>query len=283
MGQGDAALADRFASSVEDMPPELGDFAVSVIEEGPQTREGSTPPLDRELPIEYGGRYYRFEYEIMTTHEETIFVIEIDYDAEEPIDGPTIAYEELPAVDREAVDDFFPLPDEPPSGEGYDLGLGHRYGPEDEGTSVLAPEPEYGAISYDGTDYPIRVERGQPVDVNSYEYRATEVAADAGALAEQVRDQYRFELTGLSSDEREIIESAIDEGYYVDGNEEPSAAFESLLDRFGAEDAIRRDEYGGDWLVRYDGGDYWASVSSPYEWQTTADDEGTPPATPLPE
>jgi hypothetical protein len=278
---GAGALADRYARSVDAMPTELREFAASVIEDGPQRQEGTTPPLEGDSPVEHEGRYYRFEYEIVATREETIFLVEIDYDAEEPIDRPTVAVEDLPPVDRAAVADHFPPPEEAPSRAGYDLGGGHRYGPADEAASVLVPDPEYGAIAYDGTAYPIRVERGRPIDVNTYEYGATQVAADAEELAASVRDRYRFALTGLTQAERGIVETAIEDGYYVEDDDEPPAAFESLLERFRAHAAIHSDEYGGDWLVSYDGTEYWASLGFPHEYRTTKAE--TPSVTPPPE
>jgi len=275
----DAALADRYASPVDGLPPELRGFVVDVIEGRADTREGTTPPIDRTLPVEYEGAYYRLEYEMLETHPETIYVVDVDYDPARPVDGPTVAYDDLPPADREALDDLFPPPEERPTGEGYDVGKGHRYPPDAE--SVLVPDSEYAAVSNGGEAYPIRVERGQDVDVHTYDYAAERVAGDASELAAQARDRYRFVLTGLSSGEREIVESAIENDYRVDADQDPPEAFGSLIDRFRNHTALRRDEYGGDWLARYDASDYWADVSFPPEWQTT--DDGTPPATPPPE
>jgi len=281
----DGGLAERYATQADELPDELGDFLVSVIEDEPRSWEDTSPPYERDRPVEHERAYYRLDHEIVDTRTETIYVIEIDYDPEGAVDGSTIDHDDLPSVDRAAVADLFPPPEEPPTGEGFDLGRGHRYGSEDEADSVLVPESEYDAVTYEGSAYPIRTERGRDVDVHTYEYTAERVATDAADLAASVRDRYRFTLEGLSADERDIVEAAIDDSYRVESDDNPPAAFESLLDRFRAHEAIHRDEHNGDWLVRYDGHDYWAGVGFPYDGTSgEGTDSVTPPAvTPPPE
>lgn len=75
---------------------------------------------------------------------------------------------------------------------------------------------------------------------------------------EWVRDTHLFELEGLSEEERAVVEEAIEDGYYEDGTEE---GFESLAERFHEHRAIESDEWGGEWLVEYEGIEYLADLS----------------------
>lgn len=274
------ALAAEYTSPVDGLPPGLRDFLVSVIEDGSGTREGSNPPFDRERPVEYEGAYYRFAYDVVDTRQEPQYLIEIDFDAVDPASVDAIAYEDLPAVDREALSRAFPPPEDPPENDGPDLGVGHVY--EDESDSVLVPEPAYDAIVYEGEAYPIRVEFSRDVDVHTYRYTAEQVAADATELAATTRERYRFTLSGLSEAERDIVEAAIDEEYRVEPNESPPEAFESLLSRFREHEAVRIDGYDGEWLTRYAGTDYWADVSFPRDATATGTPGDTPDVTPPP-
>lgn len=276
----DAALADTYARETAEMPDELRELVVPAIEGTPQTTEGTHPRFESERPIEHEGSYYRIDREIIETHTEIQYVIEVDYDPEDPIDGATVAYEDLPAADRAALEGLIPPREDPPTGEGFDYGRGARY-PRDADTA-LVPEPEYAAVAYEGTAYPITVDRAREIEVNTYEYVAREVASSSGELAAAAREQYLFTLSGVSEDERAIVETAAEDGYQVDPDEEPPAAFESLVERFLAHVAIDRDRGEGEWLVRYDGTAYWADLRFPIEWDDT-DTVSPPSATPPPE
>jgi len=273
----DAGLAERYARSIEGMPPELRDFFVAVIEDGPKTWEGSGPRFDGERPVEHDGAYYRIDREIIETRTQSQYVIEVDYDPERPVDGETIAFEDLPEIDQAALEDLLPPPEDHEANDGYDLGRGHRYPPDAD--SVLVPEQQYDAVSYEGTAYPIRVEYARDVEVHTYRYTATQVAEGASELATDLREESRFTLSGLSSEERKIVESAIEDEYRVDSEADPPAAFESLLERFRAHEAVEREEYRGDWLVRYEGVEYWAELGFPV---TETDTDDTPSVTPPP-
>jgi hypothetical protein len=76
-----------------------------------------------------------------------------------------------------------------------------------------------------------------------------------------LREQYLFVLSDLSEAERSIVESAIEDSYYPE--DEMPEAFTGMTVRFRDHDAIEADEYGGTWLVRYEGAVYWANVQYP--------------------
>jgi hypothetical protein len=53
------------------------------------------------------------------------------------------------------------------------------------------------------------------------------------------------------------VEEAIDGGYYEGSSAEE---FVSLVERFREHRAVRSDEWGGEWLVEYDGTVYLADL-----------------------
>jgi hypothetical protein len=96
--------------------------------------------------------------------------------------------------------------------------------------------------------------------VTDYRYEAEEIAASAEAFGAAVREEYAFELSGLTDAEREIVEEAIDGGYYEG---EVTDAFASLARRFRERPAVESDERGGEWVARYEGAVYWADLQHP--------------------
>lgn len=237
-----------------------GDRIVSAaVEEGSATATGRRPPIDTDDPVVHEGRYYELTVTETGQQETTEYDISIDYDGDESPE-PAIDHGDLPAVDREAVRGLLPPPEDPPGGDGYDFGVGRTYSDSEAEQSVLVPEQEYDAVVYEGTTYPIRVGDGRTVTVYDYRYEAAEVAASAAEFAERMRAEYLFTLSGLSGAERDVVTEAIDDGYYEG---ETSDAFESLVDRFRSHPAVESDEWGGQWLTRYEGTVYWADLRHP--------------------
>lgn len=255
----DSDIARRVSRTV-DAHPEASAIVADAVENGSTTVSGRRRPLETDRPVAYGGAYYELSATETGQRETTEYSISIDYDPGTPVDGDATAYEELADVDRSALDGLLPPPGDPPSGDGYDFGVGRTFSEEELEASALVPDPAYDAVVFDGTRYPIRVGEGHTVTVSDYRYEADEVAADAATFAETIRSEYLFDLAGLSESEREIVEEAVDGGYY-DGS--TTDAFESLARRFRAHDAVEADEGGGEWLVRYDGTEYWAELQHP--------------------
>jgi len=252
----DAAIADRYAGETEGLPPERKALLDAAIADEVPTREGTRPPYDRDRPVEYEGAYYQISHEIVDSHTETLYDVRIDYDPAEP-PSSVIDYGDLPAADKNALGDLIPGPDDVPDNEGVDMGRTYRYPADAE--SVLL-DGEYDGVRDGGQTYRVVVEANREVTVNTYEYSAERVADSPADLAQQLRDRYLFTLSGLSEAERGIVETAIEESYFPD---ETTDAFQSLIDRFRAHDALDGDEYGGDWLVRYDGTVYWVDLQYP--------------------
>jgi len=234
------------------------DILAAAVENGSASASGRSPPLDPDRPVAFSGAYY--DLTVQETGQRTAreFEIRIDYaPTSEPADGTVIEYGDLPEADRRALDPLFPRPGSAPDEPGYKFAVGGTYTDAETEESVLVPEQAYDAVAYEGEAYPILVGDSRDVTVYEYRYEATEVAASADAFAERIRDRHEFTLSGLSEAERDIVETAIDGEYYQG---DTTDAFESLVDRFRAHTAVRADEWGGEWVTRYEGTVYWADL-----------------------
>ncbi|SDL93377.1 hypothetical protein SAMN04487949_0225 [Halogranum gelatinilyticum] len=244
----DTELAHR--RSTEGAPDEQALIAAAVAGERPTTT-GTSPPLDADRPVREDDAYYEFSYEVVDERTETGYDVRLDYD---PVKNPTRAvdYADLPTHDREVLSGLFPPDEDAPDNDGTDIGVFVRYSNEQRDASVLVPTPKYDAVVYEGEAYPVEVGESRELTVETYRYTATEVAASSEAYAAQLRERYLFTLSGLSDAEREVVEQAIDGGYFED-----SAAFQSVADRFDAHEPLsgERGSYG-DWLAQYEGETY---------------------------
>jgi hypothetical protein len=251
----------RRASRDVSRHPEAGGIVAGAVENGTTTVSDRSRPLDTDRPVVYEGRYYRLTVTETGERETTWYSIRIDYDPGTGTpEGAVVDYDDLPAVDRDALDSLLPPPEGVPSGEGYDFGVGREFTDEDAASSALVPEQEYVAVVYEGLRYPIDVGDGRTVTVTDYRYEAEEIAASAEAFGAAVREEYTFELSGLTDGEREIVEEAIDGGYYEG---EVTDAFASLAGRFRERRALEADEWGGEWVARYEGTVYWTDLQHP--------------------
>lgn len=158
-----------------------------------------------------------------------------------------------------------PTGDEPDEDEPYRLGS-ERVGIDveydaadpDIASSALVPEPEYEVIAVDGV--PVELEtRTVERTIEAYRYELEELAASPAGYGARLRER-TFELDGLSDDERALVEEAIEEGQAVVGLDDD--AFVGVGERLLEEPPINEDEYTGEWLVEYDGRDYWAELDA---------------------
>ena len=253
----DSVIARRQAQNVDALARGPRTLVTDAIAGETPTREDTGPPFAAARPFAYRGAYYDVSYEVVERRPSTQYDVRIDYDA---VDDPAsaIAYADLPAADRRALDRLLPPPADPPTGRGFDVDVASTYA--DDVETVLVPEPSYDAVTVDGAAYPVSIGDSRSIEVNVYEYDAERVADSAADLGRRLREQYLFALTDLSEAEREIVGEAIADGHYPDT---PSGAFQSLLDRFREHDPLRSTVATGHWLVRYDDEVYWAELGFP--------------------
>ncbi|WP_284012155.1 hypothetical protein [Halobaculum litoreum] len=284
----DAGLADRAlwrfgAGDGADPDPENRDaLAREVVETGSATVEDTEPPLPTDRPVVVAGEgVYRFAAEPTDSREMRAFGVTMDpirtEDGEEtPGPDDSIAFADLPAVDREAL-----------AAAGYDdhrppgVITTLRYRPEAVEASVLVPDPEYGAVVWPEGPATVEVDEDGSYTVYTYELTADRVSS-AVAFGADVRERFAWSLDGLTDPQRDIVETAIADtptgdtsheragtGYHLDHDERPGDAFRALVDRFRAHDPVRfewdaeRDEWrvSGDYVVEYEGSVYWADLA----------------------
>jgi len=278
----DVDLADEASRTLpENDDPRPGfdsNVARRAVENGSATTVAPSPPVEPGLPFRHDGRFYNVSYTVTGTTPGYSTGIEIDYNASS-VEGSVVAYEDLPAVDRERLEWLVTNPRKVHR-PGYDLGVGVTYTESQAESSVLVTEQEYDAISYEGETYPIRVENPERVELDNYRYEATVAAESAEDYGSFLREEYAFTLSGLSDAERSVVDEAANGTYYAGSSDEQG--FASLVERFRSRRAVTSDEYGGSWVVRYDGQLYWTEMD--YGAFVTDDDQVTrPEETPPPE
>ena len=258
----DAELVDRASRSL-DRPGPAGDSGEdeeaatirSAIENGSATIESPSPPIREGLPFEYGGAYHDLTWTVVDERTENSVSFLVDYNATDPR-GERVAYEDLPAADRRAVEALLP-PRVDRRVDGYELGASTRYNDSELERSVLVSgEPT--VVVFEGEAYPVKFDGTSEMTIHTYRYTATEVAEDADAYARDLKSEYLFTLSGLSESERSVVDAAVEDNYYAEDTDDE--AFRSVLDRFRSHDAVVSEEAHGEWLVRYDGEVYWAGL-----------------------
>jgi len=255
----DDATATDIADEVSISPDsESAEYTVvsAAIENGSATRRGRNELFDQIDTVRIDETFYEISETPLESNEVTVYEVRIDFDpADSTAEIGEIAYEELPAVDRQRLDPII-SDDNPPSGDGYDVGIGYGTAAEVGDGSVFVPERQYDIIVHDGDRYRVTVSTRTTTETK-YRYEATEVASGVDSFADQIRDQYLFTLTGLSEAEREVVEEAIDGGYFQDDE-----AFRSVTDRIREHEGIEVTDSYGTWLLAYEQVEYLTYV----EW-----------------
>jgi len=262
------------------LPPGFDNgVARRAIENGSATTVGARPPVEAGLPFRHEGQFYNVSYTVTGTTPGYHTGIEIDYNASS-FEGSVVAYEDLPAVDRERVEPLVKGPTDRRQ-PGYDFGATTTYTEREAESSVLVPDQEYDAVSYRGETYPIRVNGPERTELDNYRYEATVVAESAEAYGSYLREEYAFTLSGLSDAERSVLDEAANGTYYAGSSDEQG--FASLVERFQSQRAVAGDEYGGSWVVRYEGQLYWTSMDYGAYVTDDSDPVTRPEETPPPE
>ena len=260
----DDALA-REASRPAPEPGDDAEFVREAVRNGSATATGTSPPAragDSRLPVRFDGTYHELSYDVVD--ETTVYRLEVgvDYNATDP-EGPVVRAADLSARDRAVVADLFP-PRTDRRREGYDAGTGASYTRAELAASALVDRkqdsgsPSEFVLVRGGERYQLRSVRGGADTRHTYRYTAERVAGSDGEYADRVRDRHLFVLRNLPEGEREVLSTATEETYRADGSDD--AAFEAVVERFRARDAVARDEYEGSWVVRWNGQTYWAEL-----------------------
>jgi len=223
---------------------------------GTYVGSGRVPPMRMEgsQPILYDGRYYDVQMESETVSEDVEYILRVKYVGDDPIEGET-EYDALPEADRDALSEVFPADET----DAFEETTSHLYTEEERDESVLVGSGAQTVVA-GGVRYTVETERGETIDRRKYVYGFEEVADSRDEYVSWMREEFPFVLNDMSEAERAVVEEAIDGGYYEGGVND---AFASLVERFRDHRAIRSDEWGGEWLVEYDGTVYIAELRHP--------------------
>jgi len=221
-----------------------------ALENGSTTRSSRNELFYSNHTVQVNDVFYRVSETQLSSSEVTVYDVRIDVDPEETTpELGEIEYMELPETDRRRLESA--LSEEPPStGDGYEVGV--QYGSADDvgNDSVFVPEQQYDIVIYDGSRYRIETE-SETASEGEYRYEVTEIAPSVDAFADQLQEEYLFELSGLSDAEQAVVETAIDSTHF-----EESEAFDSVVDRLQDHEGMNVDDFYGTWLVEYDGTAY---------------------------
>jgi hypothetical protein len=265
----DRAIAER-ATSQPESGGEYASLVANATVNGTEAADDGPaegPPFEPDRPVVSNGTVYDLHWEPTgRTDPRTEFDVALTVHAD---DRETDAeFADLPAIDRERLDnlrrrieEYDPEADDDSSP--LELGFQQQYTDDEQADSVLVPEPEYDTIAIAGYPVSVEVRSQRVVEHDIYRYTASERAPTLAAFGRELRERHQFELTGLSETEREFFESVIaDNGSYYQGGfgDEDEEAFAGVADRLVAEPALLVDDREGQWLLAYDGTDYWVTI-----------------------
>ncbi|MBZ6496817.1 hypothetical protein [Natrinema longum] len=221
----------------------------SALENGSATRRGRSDLFDPADTVRVDDSFYEVSETRLGSSEVTVYEVRIDFDpADSTAELGEIEYGDLPEVDHQRLEQI--VSEDPPTQDGDDIGIEYGTAEEVGNESVFVPEQQYDIMVHDGNRYRIGVD-SRTASEAEYRYEVTEVAPDVETFADQVREQYLFTLSGLSDAEKEVVEEAIDGGYFQDDD-----AFQSVIDRIRDHEGISVDDFYGTWLLEYEDVDY---------------------------
>lgn len=257
----DAELAERASLELPTGERPGPDRAVArrAVANGTAETVATRPPVEGDRVYRANGSFYRLSVTVVGTEPGQAVGYLLDGNvsaADAEREGWTVvALEDLPAADREALGPL--LERTPPDSDRERVGVRQVYRADEIGDSRLA-SGTVDAVRYRGELYRVTVTEREDQQLQVYRYEATTVAESAAAYGQQLREGYAFELSGLSEGEQRIVEAAIDGSYYAETDDDQ--AFAALVDRFRAHEGVVEDEYGGSYVVRYEGQLYWVRL-----------------------
>jgi hypothetical protein len=260
----DAGLAEEASLPLPDGTDPETDRAVArrAVANGTATTVAERPPVEDDRVYRVAGEFYRLSASATgTASGRAVGYLFNGSTTAAPAgaDWTVVEFETLPAVDREAVGPVV-TPDPDGSVARERVGVRVTYTDAEYDASRLATGT-VDAVRYGDELYRLTVEERSPVSLVRYRYVATSVAENATAYADQLRETYAVEPSGLSAAERDVLETATDGSgsYYVaDGGDDE--AFAALVERLRASEPVRATERSGEYLVRYRGQLYWTEV-----------------------
>ncbi|SFS00122.1 hypothetical protein SAMN05216559_2313 [Halomicrobium zhouii] len=258
----DAELPEKVLYSLQSYPDEDPDAALlERIRDGGATTEGTRPPLPANRHIATDDAVVELSKEVVGETPATTYSVKVDIVQDSIQDDEAIRFTDLPEVDRTVFSDKG-LAD----GDVVGIGTTLLYTHEERKQSVLVPESEYAYIVWEnGAEAEWVVDDAYEMSLKTYDYSAEEVATVV-EYGQQMREQFAFEFSGLSSEQRDIVETATgDERYVVRADETTPQPLVELADQFRPQEQARgldesgEDDLSGSYIVRYEGEIYWTT------------------------
>jgi len=217
----DADVADAESDDPDSLSPPERDALVAARRDEEPTMWSISDPFSSVEYLVTEGTYYAVETTVESTVERPGYALSLDTDGATAESGTrVVAFEDLPEVDRAALFAAlgYPGPREMARYErARSIGMGGTlaYPTDDaESRSELVPDRSFDVLRIAGRDF--RMDVGDPRQVTLERIRigVREVAATPAALARLVYDRDGVDLDdNLSAEQRDIVETATDEGY----------------------------------------------------------------------
>ncbi|MFB6202807.1 MAG: hypothetical protein ABEI98_12470 [Halorhabdus sp.] len=235
------------------------DLVSELAQNGSTTIQATSEPLSTRRPISYQGTVYNVSSEVTGQTAATQYTIAFA-DASSPDSSNIVKYSALPAVDQRklAAAGF-------KSGPSVGVATTLTYTDAEQSKSVLVPSPSQSVIQWENNgNARITIKNQSPITIHTYRYTAKNVGSEM-EYGNQVKSQYGFSLKNLSSDEADIVSTAIqqDSGYSVAHGQTPPGAFHSLAQQFSRHQPVSTSSApspSGDYIVTYQGTTYWTSL-----------------------
>ena len=237
-----------------------------ITEDGVTLRTYGQPPIRTEQHTRYDEAYYRIDYEQTGTEEVQAERGDLSWESgqEAPGGKPVVSYTDLPEVDQHGLDYLIHGPKYAREGHPtQSLGKRDTPVPYPQGT---ADSELVGAgtmwVEWDDRVYKVTISTDdRTIARRTFDYTATRVADSKKGFRKYVADRYLKPLEGLSSEEKSVLEAAIEageEGKYEDCNE-PSPGYEKLEQRMENMSELPAP-YTGHWYISYEGEQYFLEI-----------------------
>jgi len=256
----DKEIARRLTYSLDEPQRK---FAAEVIENGSKTVRETDEPFPPDRRFVYDDTLYELTAEVIDSQPAVVFRITLE--EVDDTDAETIAYDDLPPVDKQALEEYgWDDPDV------FEVGGAPFVYLEDEvSESILVPEPDFPVIVWDtGIHGRFIIESQSETAMNKYTYRAHTVHESASEYGGEIRREHEFQLSRLPEAQERIVSEAISDehGYKILPDESIPDTFNELVEYFSDEEKFRPEDTGSEttvsglYFVEYDGTNHWTEL-----------------------
>lgn len=255
----DAHVANHVSSNAVDLPAIAERVVSDALADGEATYRGHYEPnVHADYVVTDGSpNYYRVDVRAGEHVETTGYRYDVAFgdDVATPASGDRVyEFADLPASDREAFLGALGAKAKIRAAKGARFSVVFAFTDETaRERSAFVPPTDTGYVRWQGKTLRLTFAEERPASVVTYTVAAEQVAESTPAFVDHVLAERGIELTGLSAEQRDIVEQATDGGY--DACEPYSDAFAGLLEK------LSTGEHDFASFVRYDGTWYFASVS----------------------